>query len=155
MIYWRRGGSALSIYYDLWGYRTILTLLFIGEEMVLHSQYIMRLQKYINIIIYWRRDGSELLIYHEDTKLLYYLIIYWRRDGSVLPILIIRLQKGQFIFSHPHCKVDSFGAFIELTVSSPVCIIKILYTELISLHEGTDWFPKELNFCHKFWPHYR
>ena len=147
--------------------------------MVLYSQYIMRIQNYINLmiywrrdgselliyhentkllyylIIYWRRDGSELLIYHEDTELLYYLIIYWRRDGSVLPILIIRLQKGQFIFSHPHCKVDSFGAFIELTVSSPVCIIKILYTELISLHKGTDWFPKELNFCHKFWPHYR
>ena len=36
-------------------------------------------------------------------------------EVSWLCTLIIKLQKGQSIFSHPHCIVELLGAFIEFT----------------------------------------
>ena len=34
-------------------------------------------------------------------------------------MLSMRLQKGQLMFSQPHCTVDSFGAFSRFTVMGP------------------------------------
>ena len=44
---------------------------------------------------------------------------------SVFPMLIMRLQNGQLMFSQPHCRVELFGALIRFTVMSPVCNNKV------------------------------
>ena len=73
------------------------------------------------------------------SPLFHFLSFYW--IPSLLLILNMRLQNGQFMFSHPHwkehlssltfsiiescwqmfdtCKVESFGAFIRLTEAPP------------------------------------
>ena len=35
-------------------------------------------------------------------------------------MLSMRLQKGQLMFSQPHCTVESLGALMMLTVMGPV-----------------------------------
>ena len=45
---------------------------------------------------------------------------YCKTDGSVPSMDMSRLQKGQLMFSHPHCRVELFGAFNTFTVMAPV-----------------------------------
>ena len=59
---------------------------------------------------------SKLLNFNRVSILFEKKKIYLRTDGSVCSILSIKLQKGQVIFSHPHCRVDEFGALSTLMV---------------------------------------
>ena len=45
--------------------------------------------------------------------------IQLRTEGSVFSMLRRRLQKGQLMFSQPHCIVELLGALTTLTVRSP------------------------------------
>ena len=47
-------------------------------------------------------------------------IFHCKTVVSLLPILIMRLQNGQLMFSQPHCRVELFGALMRFTVRSPV-----------------------------------
>ena len=48
-------------------------------------------------------------------------VLYWSTVGSVISMLSIRLQKGQLMFSQPHCSVELLGALSTFTVMGPVC----------------------------------
>ena len=62
--------------------------------------------------------------------------IQLRTEGSVFSMLRRRLQKGQLMFSHPHCIVELLGALTTLTVRSPRRVQSLLANRV-----SRSWWP--------------